>query len=350
MKESYEFWCDQGSRLANSGDYAGAIAAYTKALEVPSTSLTSQYQQRVQLWQSVMELNIKSNNPQVWLQHGLILNQLGSYEESIVSFSQALSINPNLVEALCYQGYAFLQLKHLVKAIGNYCRILDISPNYSELHYLEIPIKELKKGEFSSFFQSSLAVQPEFPLDDFNISNQDEVLFADHSYSSIVQGNKYLKQGDYQKAVESYRKIERFSSCGLFMGHSKRYWNIVAWNNCGLALHQLGHLEQAISEYEKAATSFGSFPKAWYNQGLALEAIGHFEKAESIYSKALQSTQLYPAAWYRHGLVLEQLAQYDNATKSFENALDISQVFNNQEIETLARKKLKRISFSFLSS
>lgn len=357
--EGYEFWYRQGSSLADSKAYAEALSSYNKALEVDPNCHKIQYQQRVQIWQAVSNLTIESDDYQLWLQHGLILNKLGDYEQAINSFDKALEINSILAEALCHKGSAFLGLAEspksidpseqstfyqhsIFEAIINYCKALKISSGYLEAQtLLSSTVEKLKKTDAIALCQFSLEIEPDYL--DFGI------LMKPYQ-DLIIQGNEHLKAGDSREALTMYNQVHQqlVDDRVLQEGGRRRYFigSVGSLYNRATILQNLEHLEEAIEAYAELAMCFPLFPvaaRAWYNRGVALEALNSDKEAVASYRRALNEAPLYPAAWYRQGVMLKSLGNIDEANASLEKAMYISQKFSNQQIEILAVEALESI-------
>ncbi|MBC1258227.1 CHAT domain-containing protein [Trichormus variabilis] len=105
-----------------------------------------------------------------------------------------------------------------------------------------------------------------------------------------------------------------------------------AWLNQGVALANLGQLEQAITSFDKAIEFKPDDDSAWYSRGVALCNLGRFEQAIASYNRAIEFKHNFPEAWTNRGVILNSLKLYQEALTSFETALQINpnfpEVFN----------------------
>ncbi|MBA2588279.1 MAG: tetratricopeptide repeat protein [Alphaproteobacteria bacterium] len=62
--------------------------------------------------------------PEVMVNYGNVLGQLGNRAEALAQFDQALQLNPNLFEALFNRANLMLELKRPVEALANYDQVL----------------------------------------------------------------------------------------------------------------------------------------------------------------------------------------------------------------------------------
>jgi superkiller protein 3 len=109
-----------------------------------------------------------------------------------------------------------------------------------------------------------------------------------------------------------------------------------SWNNRGIALRNLGRLEEAISSYDKALEIKSNQQEAWYNRGVALDNLGRLEEAIASYDKALEIKPNQQEAWYNRGVALDNLGRLEAAINSYDKALEFKpeqhKAWNNRGI------------------
>jgi superkiller protein 3 len=126
------------------------------------------------------------------------------------------------------------------------------------------------------------------------------------------QGLLYRYAEEYAKAIASYDKALEIKP---------DYHE--AWNNRGIALGNLGRLEEAIASYDKALEFKPDLHEAWYNRGIALGNLGRLEEAIASYDKALEFKPDLHEAWYNRGNALYNLGRLEEAIASYDKALEI---------------------------
>ncbi|MCV3217063.1 tetratricopeptide repeat protein, partial [Plectonema radiosum NIES-515] len=124
-------------------------------------------------------------------------------------------------------------------------------------------------------------------------------------------GNLQFAGQDYKDAIASYDKALEF----------KPDYD-TAWYNRGIALRNLGRLEEAIASYDKALEFKPDKDEAWYNRGIALDNLGRLEEAIASYDKALEFKPDYHTAWNNRGNALDNLGRYEDAIASYDKALE----------------------------
>lgn len=95
------------------------------------------------------------------------------------------------------------------------------------------------------------------------------------------------------------------------------------WNNQGVALKNLGDLEQALTSFEKAISIRSGYYQAWYNRGVVL-----FEKALQTKFDAHQSCENLGGALFNVGCLNEALLSFN---KALEIKPDYEQAQNSRD-------------------
>ena len=101
----YKAWYGRGVVLKNIGRYEEAIASLDKALE------------------------IKPDYYKAWYARGNALYGLDFYEEAIASYDKAVDLQPEYAEAWYYRGKALDELGSYEEAIASYDTVLKIKPD-----------------------------------------------------------------------------------------------------------------------------------------------------------------------------------------------------------------------------
>lgn len=108
-----------------------------------------------------------------------------------------------------------------------------------------------------------------------------------------------------------------------------------------------------LSYFDNAIKLDPFYYQAWWNRGIALRQLGRLEEAITAFDNALKIKPDYPDAWDNRGYALFNLGRYEEAIASYDNALrfkrdDASAYFNKacayalQENITLALENLKQ--------
>ena len=96
-----------------------------------------------------------------------------------------------------------------------------------------------------------------------------------------------------------------------------------AHNNLGLALQELGRLDDALVHYHKAIEINPDYAGAHNNLGVVLQKLGRLDSALSNYQKAINIKVDYTEVYYNQGNTLQDLGKFDEAVASYQMALSL---------------------------
>jgi len=91
--------------------------------------------------------------------------------------------------------------------------------------------------------------------------------------------------------------------------------------NKAIALHRLGRLRDALSQYDKAISIKQDYSEAYCNRGVVLNELQEFQPALDSLSKAIALNHSNSEAYYNRGLSLQNLKKTDAALLSYKNAI-----------------------------
>jgi len=149
---------------------------------------------------------------QTWYERGYVFQESENWEEAIRSYTEAIRLEPNFLEAYGNRGIVFSQKGDLVSGFSDFNKVLELDPN-EERGYNSRGGIFREKGEFEKAIldvNKAIRLKPDFEEAYFNRA----LIWEDKKdYSSaIADYQKYLKLGgnrenDNQKEIEE--KIEQ---------------------------------------------------------------------------------------------------------------------------------------------
>lgn len=109
-----------------------------------------------------------------------------------------------------------------------------------------------------------------------------------------------------------------------------------AYNNLGITYKDIGQLNKALENYNKAIALNPLFYKAYTNRGIVLEKMGQLDKALENYNKSIALNPSYYVAYTNRGIFFKKAEQYDKALEDYNKAIALNPfyyvAYNNRAI------------------
>ena len=101
--------------------------------------------------------------------------------------------------------------------------------------------------------------------------------------------------------------------------------NLEAWElyNKAYSLSSLGHLDEAVTYYDKVLALEPGNTDAWNNKGVCFRKLGKLEQALTCYDRATENDRRNASAWSNRGNCLYTLGRYAEALTDLVKAVDI---------------------------
>lgn len=235
---------------------------------------------------------------EAWFNLGIEQFQAGDYQTALVSFDQALALNPNNSDTWTYRGVVLGCLNCHKEAIASYDQAIEIQPDY----YLPWDIRGLALLNLSRYEEA--------------IANCDKALelVPDYHQFWINRGKAQHYLGRYEEAIASYEKLPQ--------PHLEPSYAI-AWQALGHQQIQLDNYNAALVSFERAIELDSNSPNAWINRGVALIRLNRYEEALSSVERAIELDPNDHHAWCNRSTALLNLGRYQEALTSSDRALKL---------------------------
>ena len=296
---------EKGEELFERGDFAKAIAAYDRAL------------------------NIDSNVASAWSRRGDALVELGRYREAIDSYNGALSINPYDEAVRMNLALILGQMRKYKAAVVNYDKVIESDPEQSTAwHNRGVRLMQLGRMNLAlKSFETALEQSPD-RLDTWIARgyllrslerNRDALgcftkaleIQPKNRQLWIAQGNTLMSMGRSRKALIAYNtalKLDPYSA--------------EAWHNRGLLLLKLKRYRDAVTCFDRAYRFNPDSYRTWYARGYAFQQLGLQEEALVHYEESLRiDPDRFPARYAQASTLLE-MGKYKSAAKRFDRLLE----------------------------
>ena len=212
-------YLDRGIHAYDLGDYDGAIAGFTKAIE------------------------LLPSDPLLYYDRGVAYGQKGNYDLAILDYNKTIELNPDYTDAYNNRGLAYYAKGNYMLAIRSYHTAIQLNPNNP-----------------SVYNNRGLAIQnngggDEFAIYDFNKAIE---LKPDFTEAYNNRGIAYHHQGKYDQAIADYNRAIQLNP---------NYTN--AYNNRGIAYQNKDKLVLAFADYNKAIQLDPNSTDAYFNRAWA---------------------------------------------------------------------------------
>jgi tetratricopeptide (TPR) repeat protein len=301
----------------SSGDYEGAIADYTQAIALnPKNSLY--YDNRARAY-----------------------NNRYQYKEAVADYSQAIKFRPKDTDLYLRRAYAYAAMGDRSKSIIDFRNAESrMNPQSSREYAMrgEIRRSELKRySEAVSDYTKAIELDPgsnelyatrakihvELKRDSLALADYTQAIHlnADDARNSYFErGAIYHRLNDYSKAIADYN---RAAPDQCIDGYS-----VTVCEQRGLAKIESGDNKGAIFDFDRILDAGYSSSEDYYARGVARQNLGNKDGAEQDYQKALNnadnniSYDKYGSYLYR-GLAYFGLGRNQSAIANFTQAIKL---------------------------
>jgi len=218
-----------------------------------------QYEEAILCFESAVSLD--SENFGALNNLGYCFRKSNRLQESARSYRRSIEINPSLLVAYCNLGNVLIDMEQYDEAIA-YCeraisRDFEFAPAY---HIAGIASRSAGKiEEAHSFLLRAIDNDPD------NADYRD-------SLGSLLKGI-----GSFKEAIKSYKK-----AIALSPNH------FAALNNLGNLMREIGELDEAVNLFQKAISFCPKRMESFNNLGNALKDVGDYEAAFQAYSRSIE--------------------------------------------------------------
>jgi tetratricopeptide (TPR) repeat protein len=285
-----------------------------------------------------------------WLNKGLSLASLNRHREAIITFDQALSMNPGSLRARIYKGFSLLNFGKILESLACLDEGMKIDPHNWELWFYkgESHWKLGKIEEALSCFDHALT------------------LTKDQAPILGRKGKLLVEKGDFREALGCYnqalaqnpRMAEIWDAKGslqIKMRQNESAINCLkealdinpryrmAWYHQGLALFNLGCFKEAIDAQQRALAIDPGFVDAWIVIGDCCRESGEGERALDAYRSALKIEPGTISAYFSAVLLLKEKSRWEEALEFIDQALEIEP--DNSSLFTERAETLLHLGF-----
>ena len=206
----------EGNSKANLQDHKGAIADYTKVIEIKPDFFEAYYNRgysrdELQNYKGAISdytkaIEINPTDADAYHNRGISKANLQDHKGAIADYDKAIEIDPAYATAYLNKGVSIASLEDYQGAIAEYNKVISIRPDYAEAYYNRAYVKAELKDYMGAIadYTKALEISPDFAIAYFK-----------RGEAKIRLGQKSSGCYDFSKAGElgfaqAYDAIKRY--------------------------------------------------------------------------------------------------------------------------------------------
>jgi tetratricopeptide (TPR) repeat protein len=260
------------------------------------------------------------------LDRGILFASRGEYEIAIIEFTEAITLEPDLIAAYMLRARA-------LRASASF--VTDTEENFSDINTVSV-IGQQTSAEKIEIFQRAIedytqAIRLESNNEKAYISrgstynaiadfdraiadfNQAIRLNPDYDGAYINRGNAYHGKGNYDSAINDYNQAIRIKPN-----------NPMAYTNRGVEYSVKGDYDRAIADYNQAIRIDPNHANAYSSRGNAYYKKGDYDRAIADFSRAIRIYPNFAHAYFNRGIVYFNKGDYDLAIADYDQAIRLN--------------------------
>jgi tetratricopeptide (TPR) repeat protein len=225
---------------------------------------------------------------------GITYVQDGETDKAITAFTEAIRLNPRLVEAYCNRGVIYGRRGETEKAIADHTKAIRMAPKMAQAYYNRAVAyaRQGKTEKAIADYTETIRLNPRLAVVYFN------------------RGIAYGIEGDYNKAIADLTHVIRLDP-----------EKADAYSNRGVFYRKQGETEKAIADYTEAIRLKPTLVSAYFNRRDAYKSLGEYEKANADEAAAIRivpKMAIEPYC-YKQGIAyFAHVGEHDKAINPFE--------------------------------
>jgi|GEM_PF-5368669 len=279
--------------LAENSENAKAWQELAKLYEVQQ-----EWEKALSCWQKLWQLGYKTG--ELLIQLGRVLQKLGKFEEAVKVYSKAVVINPQLFWAYTGLGDALRQQKKWHEAEKAYEKALQIEPKNPDVYFV-LGIVQHQGGNVRSAITSYQQA--------LNLGIKIPELVLTKLWDALIY------EGRWDEAVDVAMELVKIQP---------QNWHF--YHNLAFAQQNLGDLNSAVINYEKAITINGKVQFLYEKLRETISQQGEREKAIVRYKREIKQNNYLPSLYIMLGdalVELEDLKYLKWSILSYEKAINL---------------------------
>ena len=265
-----------------------------------------------------------------WINKGLSLESLSRHKEAILTFDQALHLNPESIRAMTYKGLSLLNFGKILEAISCFDEAMKSDWLNWELWsfkgdaYWKLGNREEALLCFEEALNISSDRSPILGRKGRLLAETGRVEEALNCYDEALTINPRASDIWVEKARLSLtiNQIEQALAClkqALLINPRDKY----AWHLQGTAFLRLGFAKEAMSPLNKALALDRNFSEGWLAMGDCHKDLGNVEDALKSYREVLLTQPDLMEAYSSMLILLNENKRWEEVLELVDKALEM---------------------------
>lgn len=277
------------------------------------------------------ELERGQSTGEIWQKRSFCLAQLRRYPEAILSFQQALALDPDDPKVWCNYASTLAATRQLADAVHAYDRALDLAPNYANVWRRRGKVLYHQKEYVRAIesYDHALALAPTDARVWYGKG------LASYQLGQIKQSIEYFKAAiaNDPHSPEAYISLAHALIDHHQPSQALAYlqpWIAKGWKDARLLqcyaylLDQRGDHDEALHYLEAACVFAPRNVDLWFHRGIVLTRLKRLPEAQKAFREVLKCRADRTDGWLALGLVLRHLSEPEAAIAAFDKALALS--------------------------
>src|ERR1039458_7799124 len=264
---------NRGNVKAQKGDLDGAMADYTKAIE------------------------LKPDYAKAYSNRGLVKRGKGDLDGASADFNKTIELNPSLAQPYYNRGNVKAENNDLYGAIADFTKAIELKPDFAAAYDRRGTMKEVQGDLDGAIADHTKAIElnPKF----FEAYNN-------RGYAKSANGDLDGAITDHTKAIELN---PQYASAYFYRGNVKA---------------QQSDLDGAITDHTKAIELNPKYTEAYYNRGRENQTKGNLDNALADFNKAIELNPKFADPYANRGIVKRAKGDLDGSIADFATPMKLT--------------------------
>lgn len=277
-------------------------------------------------------LSANRNNPKVLHNLGVIEYQLGNVIDSINLFSEALTLDDQLLVAYRNRAFVFIKQKEYQKALVDLLKFLDLNPFDADALKLAAICKKNLDHHHEAIIYFKFAQKASFYDLNITLDLIDEYITVKDYLRAIIASSIFIYHINKLSLIlgfwaDKFMELKRYKLAEIIYGVAILFkqGNYSLYFSRSNSRINADKLNSAIRDLRRVIELKPDFIDAYFNLGNAYMVQGKFEQAKEIYSKGISLSPMYGDFYFSRAQANLILKEYTEAIRDCEEYINLTQ-------------------------